>query len=311
LSSAILYLAIVAIWACVLVPRWLRRSHVAPSDPEVLSDQNAADQAEYEPSEEFAPSGPGAATDFVMPGAEDAAAYADPLAWEDPAAQGAPESSVAGSYSVTASYSSYSAEVTYSAETANSGGPLETAGSDGYVETGDSAEYVETGDSGGYAGHTASGAPVAHGDPAAGPRHPQVPTRPPGPSPHVLQARRRMLTMIIAVTVAAMGAALIGLVPWWTSVPPFLILGMYLLLLHEASHADAERAHSWAEAHARAAAARAAHEAHLARERAREAQVAPPPQPTAEIINISALAANAGDQLYDQYADAEIRAVGD
>jgi hypothetical protein len=120
-----------------------------------------------------------------------------------------------------------------------------------------------------------------------------------------------MLTMIITVTVAAMGAALIGLVPWWTSVPPFLILGMYLLLLHEASHADAERAHSWAEAHARAAAARAAHAAHLARERAREAQVAPRPQPTAEIINISALAAEARDQLYDQYADAEIRAVGD
>ena len=25
MSSAILYLAIVAIWACVLIPRWLRR----------------------------------------------------------------------------------------------------------------------------------------------------------------------------------------------------------------------------------------------------------------------------------------------
>jgi hypothetical protein len=313
LSSAILYLAIVAIWACVLVPRWLRRSHAAPSDTELLSDQNEAYQAEYEPSEEFAPSGPGE---------EDAAAYADPLAWEDPAAPGAPENADAGSYTVTASYSSYSAEVTYSAETADSGEPLETAGPDGYVETGDSGEYAgtrgpgeyaETGGTGRYTGHPASGAPVApgvpvaHGDPSAGHRHPQAPARPPGPSPHVLQARRRTLTMIIAVTIAAMGAALIGLVPWWTSVPPFLILGMYLLLLREAAHADAERAHSWAEAQARAA---AAHAAHLARERAREAQMAPPPQ-TAEIINISALAAEARDQPYDQYADAEIRAVGD
>ena len=135
--------------------------------------------------------------------------------------------------------------------------------------------------------------------------------RPPGPAPHVLQARRRTLTMLIAITVATIGAALIGLTPWWTSVPPFVLLGMYLLLLHEAAHADAERAHSWAQAQARAAHARTAQAARLPRERAREAQVAPPPEPTAEIINISALAAEARDQLYDQYADAEIRAVGD
>jgi hypothetical protein len=30
MSSAILYLAIIAIWACVLIPRWLKRAHVAP-----------------------------------------------------------------------------------------------------------------------------------------------------------------------------------------------------------------------------------------------------------------------------------------
>ena len=29
MSSAILYLAIVAIWACVLIPRWLRRDSAA------------------------------------------------------------------------------------------------------------------------------------------------------------------------------------------------------------------------------------------------------------------------------------------
>jgi hypothetical protein len=327
LSSAILYLAIVAIWACVLVPRWLRRSHVAPSDPEVLSDQNEADQAEYEPSEEFAPGGPSAATDFAAPGGEGTAAYADPVAWEDPAAPAAPESSVEASYSVTASYSSYSAEVTYSAEnvgsgapagTAGSGAPAGTAGTGAPAGTAGTGAPAGTGATGAPAGHTAPGAlaahgvsvghgaPAAHGDPAAGPRHPQGPMRPPGPAPHVLQARRRTLTMLIAITVAVIGAALIGLVPWWTSVPPFVILGMYLLLLREAAHADAERARSWSEAHARAD-----HAAQLARERAREAQVAPPPQPTAEIINISALAAEARDQPYDQYADAEIRAVGD
>lgn len=135
--------------------------------------------------------------------------------------------------------------------------------------------------------------------------------RPPGPAPHVLQARRRTLTMLIAIAIAAIGAAFIGLTPWWTSIPPFVLLGMYLLVLREAAHADAERAHSWAEAQARTAAARAAQAAQLERERAREPQAAPPPEPTAEIINISAMAAEARDQLYDQYADAEIRAVGD
>jgi hypothetical protein len=312
LSSAILYLAIVAIWACVLVPRWLRRSHVAPSDPEVLSGQNEADHAEYEPSDEFAPSGPGAAL-----GEEGAAVYADPLAWEDPAAPGVQESSVAGSYSVTASYSSYSAEVTYSAETVASGAPAETGGSGAPAGTGGPGAPAGTGGPGAPAGtggpgapagQSGPGTPVAHGNPAAGRGHPQAPMRPPGPAPHVLQARRRTLTILIAMTVAAMGAALIGLTPWWASVPPFVLLGMYLLLLHEAAHADAERARSWAEVQARAAAARAAQ---LARERARGPQVAPAPEPTAEIINISALAAGARDQLYDQYADAEIRAVGD
>jgi hypothetical protein len=309
LSSAILYLAIVAIWACVLVPRWLRRSHVAPSDPEVFSGQSQADQA---------------ATDFASPDEADAAAYADPLAWENPGAPAAGETSVAASYSVTASYR---AEVTYSAETAGSaeragsaapggmsgsGAPVDMSGPDLPAETAGPDVPVDTTGSGVPAGHADPGAPAAHGRPAAGRRHPQLPMRPPGPAPHTLQARRRMLTMLITITVAVMGSAFIGLAPWWISVLPFVMLGMYLLLLHEAAHADAERARSWAQAHAQAAhATRVAHAAQMARERAREARVAPPPQPTAEIINISERGAQAGDQLYDQYADAEIRAVGD
>jgi hypothetical protein len=78
------------------------------------------------------------------------------------------------------------------------------------------------------------------------------------------------------------------------------MLGMYLLLLREAALADTEAAHR------RAAEAHAARQ--RARDRAREAWAARPPQPTAEIIDISA---RLGDQLYDQYADATERAVGD
>ena len=64
LSSAILYLAIVAIWACVLVPRWLHRSHENPSGGEILADSDEApefgeEDADFDedsdaPTEEFA-----------------------------------------------------------------------------------------------------------------------------------------------------------------------------------------------------------------------------------------------------------------
>jgi hypothetical protein len=119
--------------------------------------------------------------------------------------------------------------------------------------------------------------------------------------------------MLITITVAVMGAALAGLTPWWTSVLPFVMLGMYLLLLREAAHSDAEHARSLAEARGRTArAARAAHAAQLARERARQVHVAPPPQPTAEIINISGTdGAWPTSEVYDQYADEALRAVGD
>ena len=113
--------------------------------------------------------------------------------------------------------------------------------------------------------------------------------------------------MVLLITVAVMGSAFIGLTPWWTAVPPFLMLGAYLLLLREAARADAEHAHRWAEAEA----FRAARRDELARERARQAEAVTPPEPTAQIITLTTPTSRDDDQLYDQYADAEARAVGD
>ncbi|HEY6496600.1 MAG TPA: hypothetical protein VIZ43_25265 [Trebonia sp.] len=63
MSSAILYLAIVAIWACVLIPRWLRRDSArgtsVPAEPPAVAEPDAeaaddgalddADQGQAEP----------------------------------------------------------------------------------------------------------------------------------------------------------------------------------------------------------------------------------------------------------------------
>ena len=112
MSSAILYAAIVAIWACVLVPRWLRRPHEQPSDQEAVFETYDSGQAEAGETEGLAgdPYGP----DLATQGEQEAVAYGDPVAWEELPVPDRAEGVAEASYSVTATYS---AEVTYSAET--------------------------------------------------------------------------------------------------------------------------------------------------------------------------------------------------
>jgi hypothetical protein len=283
-SSAILYLAIVAIWACVLVPRWLRRPHEQSSDQEAVFGSYDSSRAEVADTGEPAEGDPYAeAPDFATLREQGA------VAWEDPPVPDWADGPAEATYSVTATYS---AEVTYSAETT----------------TGEAAQdrYYDH-DAPPHAGHLSHPGHVTHDAPADGWQQPYVPAPSPGPSPHIVQARRRTLTMVLLITVAVMGSAFIGLTPWWTAVPPFLMLGAYLLLLREAARADAEYAHRWAEAEA----FRAARRDELARERARQAEAVTPPEPSAQIITLTTPASRDDDQLYDQYADAEIRAVGD
>jgi type IV secretory pathway TrbD component len=243
LSSAILFLAIIAIWACALVPRWLRRSHEANSEHEAQA--NLAEATYYAEAPGHAEYGAlGTDTDPSPISYEAQAPYSDSPAWSDspglsdPAAR--PDSGVRH-------------------------------------ETYRPNRYSPTAQAGGRA--------------------------------RVLQARRRMLTMLVALAVAALGCVLTGLTRWWTAVPPVGMLLVYLLLLREAARADAEASRR-AEAYARAEAARAAR-----RYRAWEAQelprVAREPEPAAEVIDISGRTPEAEDQPYDQYADAEVRAVGD
>jgi hypothetical protein len=93
----------------------------------------------------------------------------------------------------------------------------------------------------------------------------------------------------------------------WLVIPPVGLLLLYVLLLREIAKADAEltrKRTAWEAAEARAYARHMRAQAHAERE-AHETNQA---HSGAKIIDISG---RVSDQLYDQYADAAVRAVGD
>jgi hypothetical protein len=135
----------------------------------------------------------------------------------------------------------------------------------------------------------------------------------------ILQARRRMFVMITILTAGAVGMAATHMAAWWVIVPPGMMLGGFMLVLREAARTDAARARRLAATAMAGVEARAGTRAErLVRQDAVEGVVAaeaspapvaePEPTWSAEIIDISA---RLSDQLYDQYADAAVRAVGD
>jgi hypothetical protein len=132
----------------------------------------------------------------------------------------------------------------------------------------------------------------------------------------VLQARRRMLVTLTVITAGAAAIAVAHLAASWVVIPPAVMLAGFVLLLREAARIDTERAWEAAWRHGRRTGAGAAAAGGPERQQAGPAgsaqagvAVSPPAGvPSAQIIDLSA---RIGDQLYDQYADAEVRAVGD
>ena len=128
-----------------------------------------------------------------------------------------------------------------------------------------------------------------------------------------------MLAMIVVLTAGAVGLAVTGIAAFWVVIPPAVLLAGFLVLLREADpyrcrtgtpcrprtrpHADAAVA-GQEPGSFRADAAASPDQAPVT---AAAADAAEPP-PGAEIIDISA---RISDQVYDQYADAADRAVGD
>jgi hypothetical protein len=186
MSSAILYLAIIAIWLCVLIPRWLKRDSAR---------------------------GAVVASDTAAPGDS----------------------------------------------------PVAPADGDGEADLADDGS-AEADDHG--------GAPRP-ADPPAPKAPPAAPLSAEEARRRIVAGRRRLLGMLIALEIAAIALAFLGLAAMWVVVPPSIMLIGYVLLLREAAHADAERAKREAEA-----AAHARERERASRARARAAQRATPAEGT-------------------------------
>ncbi len=115
--------------------------------------------------------------------------------------------------------------------------------------------------------------------------------------------------MLLALSLASGVLAGTRMAAWWVIVPPSVMLLGYLLLLREAAKADAERREMARYRMAREAAER------------RSAPVAPvapvrllrllPAAHVASAAKIVAFLPPPEEQIYDQYTDAKLRAVGD
>ncbi len=242
LSSAFLYVGIVAIWAFVLVPRWLRRPQSLP-EPIPAFEADYSQDADYDEDTYEQ-----AVADDGRTSATAAAATASRSDPPRPAAEPWPAAA---------------APWPAAAEPGPAGAEPWPGGAEPWRAAAESRSMAVL------------------------------------PRSRVLQARRRLLTLLVVLCAAAAACTVLKLTSWWACVPPAGMLGMYLLLLREAALADAEQARRRAAMELRVQTAR--QRAHTVPEETAE-------EHSAEIIDISA---RVGDQLYDQYADATIRAVGD
>ncbi|WP_433245825.1 divisome protein SepX/GlpR [Streptosporangium sp. CA-135522] len=110
-------------------------------------------------------------------------------------------------------------------------------------------------------------------------------------------AKRRRLTFWCTLLVLASAVtATVRVIPWWGVAPSVVLLGSYLAVLRVSVQIDAERRRAVAQARAE--------RARRARRRAAELEAR---RPVAEIIDLDAHR----DELFDQYAEAPRRAVGD
>ena len=128
----------------------------------------------------------------------------------------------------------------------------------------------------------------------------------------VLSARRRLLGLLMILVIGSGALAFTKLAAWWVIVPPSTMLLGYLALLRAAAKADVGLREMAPTGVTRTAAARRVTASPATASPATAVPAAPPAAPPdAEVIDISATIGPAGEEFYDQYADAKLRAVGD
>ena len=146
--------------------------------------------------------------------------------------------------------------------------------------------------------------PADSGDRSGAPRDPG--------NRRVLAARRRLLGLLVLLAAAAGGLAGMRMAAWWVVVPPSVMLLGYLPLLRAASKVDAERR----ELGARYQVA-SDRQADYSRSRSGSRDVGETVRPVAHVTPVrlavpaEVVDAMAEDEIYDQYTDAKLRAVGD
>jgi hypothetical protein len=124
----------------------------------------------------------------------------------------------------------------------------------------------------------------------------------------VLSARRRLLGLLMILVIGSGALAFTKLAAWWVIVPPSTMLLGYLALLRAAAKADVGLREMAPTGVTRTPATASPG---TASPTAAVPAAPPAPPPDAEVIDISATIGPAGEEFYDQYADAKLRAVGD
>ncbi|GAA3164947.1 hypothetical protein GCM10010466_64760 [Planomonospora alba] len=112
----------------------------------------------------------------------------------------------------------------------------------------------------------------------------------------VAKRRRLLLWCVLLLTASAVTAA-VRVIPWWGVAPSAGLLAGYLAVLRTSVRIDAERRRAAAQARAERA----------RRARRKAAELAARRQAEAEVIELDAHR----DELFDQYAEPDRRAVGD
>jgi hypothetical protein len=309
LSSAILYLAIVAIWAVVLVPRWLRPRPAAPQPV-------TADSADWgEPGVPDAGLGPALAAGdggmgAVAGGMGGVAGGMGAVAGGTGAVAGGTGAPSGGTGPVGCTGTPDGRTGAPDDHPAPGYEPAGIASAAVFAEHAPAAAvaFAEHAPTSAAAGDAAGVVAAETGTEEAGPEHPEAPGAPPARRAEVVKARRRLLTTLVTLTTIAVAFALTRIDAYWIIIPPGVLLAGYLMLLRKFAHFDAERARRATRARHAAAPAGAGQEQAPAAEPRPAAPGAGKPAPGAEIIDISG---RITDQVYDQYADTTSWAVGD